>query len=263
MKNSIKGLAVNTFGDSSKQPVVFIHGFPYDHSMWKNQIDALQDNYFCIAYDVRGLGESTVGDGQYLLEFFVDDLFEIIKELKLVKPIICGLSMGGYIALRALERDLNLFGGLILCDTKSEADSDMNKLTRAQNLNIINNEGLIKFTEMFVKNCFAEETPQAQEKVYLETLKKSQKNNPVGVKGCIIAIMSRTDTTSFLSQINLPVLVICGAFDKLTPPRVMRAMADKIPESEFASIPAAGHMSPLENPGCVNDLITGFIKRNF
>lgn len=263
MKQTINGLSVNTFGDPSKQPIIFVHGFPYDHSMWQNQINFLQKKYFCVAYDVRGLGESEVGDGQYMLEFFVDDLFSIIAQLNLVKPVLCGLSMGGYIALRAMERSQDLFSGLILCDTKAEADGDAAKLNRAANINMINNEGLVKFTDIFVANCFAEETPKQNEKLFLTTLYKSQKNNPVGVKGCIIAIMSRTDTTNYLPQINIPTLVICGAYDKLTPPPVMRALAEKIPNSEFAAIPFAGHMAPLENPDCVNDLLKGFLDRNF
>ena len=261
MKSIISGLSINTFGNPQSQPIIFIHGFPYDYSMWENQINALNDDYYCITYDVRGLGESYVGDGQYTMEFFVDDLFAVIKELKLNNPIICGLSMGGYIALRAVERDQDKFSGLILCDTRSDADDNAGKLKRAANLNQINTEGLIKFTDQFVANCFAEETPKEQEKMFLTVLHKTHKQDPVGVKGCIIAIMSRTDTTPFLPQIKIPALVLVGSFDKLTPPPVMRAMADKISGSEFGIIPQAGHMSPLENPDAVNDLIIGFLKR--
>lgn len=261
MRLTTNGLSVNTFGDPEKQSIVFIHGFPYDHSMWQFQIEALKDEYYCVAYDVRGLGESYVGDGQYTLEFLVDDLFAIIKELKLHKPVICGLSMGGYIALRAIERDQNIFSAAILCDTKSEADDNAGKLKRTENINMINTEGLKKFTDQFVTNTFAEETPHEQDILFLSFLHKAQKHNPTGVKGCIIAIMSRTDTTPFLHKINIPTLVIVGSFDKLTPPPVMRALADKIPGSELGVIPRAGHMSPLENPDAVNDLIKGFLKR--
>jgi len=263
MTKKINGISINTFGDTSFAPVVFVHGFPYDHTMWLKQIDHLKDKYYCIAYDVRGLGESEVGDGQYMLEQFVDDLFMVIKELKLEKPFLCGLSMGGYIALRAVERNQALFSGLILCDTKAEADNDAAKLTRASNIKTINEQGLVKFTEMFVTNCFAEETPQQNEEMFNSILRKTQSNNSVGVKGCIIAIMSRTNTTNFLEQITIPTLVICGCFDKLTPPHVMRAMSEKIHNSEFASIPFSGHMAPLENPDCVNDLIRGFLERKF
>lgn len=263
MKSMINGISVNTFGEPSNKPIIFIHGFPYDHTMWHNQIEFLEKEYFCVAYDIRGLGESSVGDGQFTLEFFVDDLFSIMAELKLKKPVLCGLSMGGYIALRAVERNQELFDGLILCDTKAEADGDAAKLVRSTNIKMINEQGLVKFTDMFVTNCFADETPKQNEKMFLTILYKSQKNDPLGVKGCIIAIMSRTDTTNFLPSINFPTLAVCGSFDRLTPPPVMRLMADKIPNSEFASIPFAGHMAPLENPDCVNDLIKGFLDRNF
>ena len=261
MKLTIDGLSVHTFGDKKKQPIIFIHGFPYDHSMWEDQIEALKEEYFCVAYDVRGLGESSIGDGQYTMEAYVDDLFSVIKELQLNRLILCGLSMGGYISLRAAERAQELFSGLILCDTKSEADNDAARLKRASGINQINTGEFIKFIDSFVTNCFAEETPQEEEKMFLTTLFKAHKHDPLGVKGAIIAIMSRTDTTSFLPKIKIPTLVLCGSFDKLTPPTVMRPMAEKIPHSEFAIIPRAGHMTPIENPKSVNELIIGFLKR--
>ncbi len=261
MAQFINGLSVNTFGDPKNQAIIFIHGFPYDHTMWKNQIKELKDEYYCVAYDVRGLGKSHVGDGQYMMEFFVDDLFSIIKEMNLTKPVICGLSMGGYIALRAVEKDQEKFAGIILCDTRPEADDNTGKLKRAENINMINTQGVKIFCDMFVTNTFAEETPKENEKMFLDVLGRTYKQNPTGVKGCIIAIGSRTDTTPFLGAIKIPALVFAGSFDKLTPPIVMRAMAEKIPDSEFAIIPRAGHMSPLENPNSVNDLIKGFLKR--
>ncbi|MEG8946132.1 alpha/beta fold hydrolase [Rosettibacter firmus] len=261
MKLTVNGLSVNTFGEPSKQSIIFVHGFPFDHTMWNNQIEALKDEYYCVAYDVRGLGESYVGDGQYTMEFYVDDLFSIIDELKLQKPVLCGLSMGGYIALRAIERKQENFSALILCDTRSEADDNAGKLRRSSNINTINTEGLKKFVENFVPNCFADITIEEEKDLYLSVLNKSFNHNPTGVKGAIIAIMSRTDTTEFLPLIKIPTLILCGSFDKLTPPDVMRKMSEKIPDSEFAIIPRAGHMSPIENPGAVNDLIKGFLKR--
>ena len=261
MKLNINEISVNTFGDSKNQPIVFIHGFPYDCTMWENQINVLKDDYYCVAYDVRGLGESGIGDGQYTMESFVDDLSAVINELKLNKPVICGLSMGGYIALRSVERNQDKFAGVIFCDTRSEADDNTGKLKRSEHIKLINTEGLAKFADQFVTNTFAEETPKEQEKMFSAVLDKARKQNPTGVKGCIIAIMSRTDTTPSLQKIKIPALVIVGSFDKLTPTTVMRDMADKIPDSEFGIIPRTGHMSPLENPAAVNDLIKGFLKR--
>ena len=263
MKNTINNLSVHTFGDAAKKPVIFIHGFPYEHSMWESQISRLKNDFYCVTYDVRGLGESAVGDGQYTMEAYVDDLFSVIAELKLDKPVLCGLSMGGYISLRAVEKAQDLFSGLILCDTKSEADDDAARLKRAAGINQINSGEFQKFVDSFVTYCFAEEAPVDLKEVFEKTLEKSRAQNPVGVKGAIIAIMSRTDTTSFLPQIKIPTLVICGSFDRLTPPSVMRSLAEKIPHSEFAVIPRSGHMTPLENPESVNDIIAGFLKRKF
>ena len=261
MKFTINSLSVNEFGKKENQSIIFIHGFPYDYTMWENQIRALQKNYYCVAYDVRGLGESYVGDGQYTMEAFVHDLYSIIDEMGLNKPVICGLSMGGYIALRAVEIDQSKFGGLILCDTRSEADNDEGKLKRAAAINMINVEGLDKYVDSSVPRTFSEEAVKRKKKAFVTTMDVAKRSNPTGVKGCLIAMMGRTDTTKFLKKIKLPTLVLSGSFDVLTPPVMMRDMAVKIKGSEFAIVPRAGHMSPIENPSMVNDMIKGFMGR--
>lgn len=263
MSLHINGLTVKTYGDESKKAIVFIHGFPFDQCMWRQQVNYLKDDYYCVTFDVRGLGDSFVGDGQYTMEFYVSDLYSIMCQLQLYKPVLCGLSMGGYIALRSFEKRPEYFGGLILCNTKSEADDNAAKLKRSSSINQINTKGLPNFCDQFVTNCFADETPIENEQLFQTTLLKTYRQNPIGVKGAMIAIMSRTDTTEVLSQINIPTLVIAGAFDKIVPPPVMRAMADKIPGAEFAVVPRAGHLTALENPDNVNDLIDGFMKKNF
>ncbi len=263
MKLTINNLSVHTSGENYNQSIVFIHGFPFDHTLWEFQIKELSDKYYCVAYDVRGLGESYVGDGQYTMEAYVDDLFSIINELSLLRPVVCGHSMGGYIALRAIEKRQDNFGGLILCNTKSEADDNAAKLKRAAGIDQINTEGLIKFVDPFVTGCFAEDTSKENEKLFLNTLFKVHKHNPVGVKGALIALLSRTDTTSFLPHIKIPALILSGSFDKICPPQLMRKLLQEIPKAEFAVIPQSGHMSVIENPECVNDLIRGFLKRNF
>ena len=114
-------------GDKKNSAVVFVHGFPYDHWMWQNQQIQLKNEYYCVSYDIRGLGKSTPGDGQFTMETLVEDLFSIMEEKQLNKPVICGLSMGGYLCLRAVEKDQFKFGGLILCDTKSSSDDNTAK----------------------------------------------------------------------------------------------------------------------------------------
>lgn len=263
MKEIIKGLSVFLEGNSKNKSIIFLHGFPYDHTMWQSQIDVLGEKYFCVTYDIRGLGESPADDGQYIMESFVDDLETVIDRLKLDKPVLCGLSMGGYISLRALERFENKFSAAILCDTRSEADNNEGKLKRAGAIKRINTEGLAPFAKDFITNCFGDNYKQHNKDEFEKRISKSSAFDPVGVKGSLLAMLSRTDTSDYLNKIKIPTLVICGEFDALTPPSVMKVMADKINEAEFVVIKDSGHMSPIENPKEVNEAIKVFLEELF
>ncbi|MDP2366508.1 MAG: alpha/beta fold hydrolase, partial [Ignavibacteria bacterium] len=236
MKQIINGLFIFLEGNSKNKSIIFVHGFPYDHTMWKAQIDKFSEKYFCVTYDIRGLGESPVGDGQFTMESFVDDLETIMIELKLDKPILCGLSMGGYIGLRALERMEDKFSAVILCDTRADADGNEGKLKRAAAIKRINTEGLAPFAKDFITNCYGDHYKQNNKDEFEKRIAKSSAFDPAGVKGSLLAMMGRNDTTEYLYKIKIPTLVICGELDALTPPAVMKAMADKINGSQFVVI---------------------------
>lgn len=262
MKKIINDLVVYLYGNNESKPILFVHGFPFDHSMWQRQVDDFSKDYQCISYDIRGLGESPAGDGQFTMESFIDDLETILDELKLNKPILCGLSMGGYISLRALERMQERFAAAILCDTRSEADNNEGKLKRAAGIKRINKEGLAPFAKDFITNCFGDDFKQNKKEGLQKIIEKSTQFNPVGVKGCLLAMLSRSDTTTSLGKINIPTMLICGEQDALTPPPVMKDMFHKIKKAEFVEIPKAGHMTPIENPQVVNKAIRDFLVKN-
>jgi 3-oxoadipate enol-lactonase len=261
MSKKINGLNVILEGNNKNQPIIFLHGFPYDNKMWDFQVKHLKKNYYCIRYDIRGLGASEPGNGQFTMESFVDDLFSIIQKLSLQKPIICALSMGGYITLRALERDQYKFKAVILCDTRSESDNDEGKLKRAAGIKKVNDEGAPAFAEGFVPNCFADASIKNKSKLYKTVLNRAKKSNPVGVKGSLLAMISRTDTTKATRKLKIPALVLVGEKDTLTPVDAMRKIAKNIRNSEFHIIPKAGHMTPLESPETVNEKISEFLKK--
>ena len=261
MKEIINGLSVFVEGNSKNKSIIFLHGFPYDHTMWKAQIDELSEKYFCVTYDIRGLGESPVGDGQHTMEYFVDDLETIINELKLDKPILCGLSMGGYISFRAIERMEEKISAVILCDTRSEADNNEGKLKRAAAIKRINTEGLARFTKDFITNCFGDNYKQHNKEEFEKRIAKSSGFDPVGVKGSLLAMLGRNDTTGYLSKIKIPALIICGEHDALTPPAVMKPLAEKINGAEYVVIKNSGHMSPIENPEEVNIALRDFLNK--
>ena len=261
MQLTINSLKVFTKGNKNNPPIIFLHGFPYDHSMWDNQIEALKDNYYCVSYDIRGLGESYIGDGQYTMEAFVWDLYSIIDELKLDKPALCGLSMGGYLALRAVTKEQERFGSLILCDTRSEADDNAGKLKRSNAINKINTEGVEAFVNEFVPGCFHPKIKERNNEMYENILLECKKQNPLGVKGALFAMLSRLDTTEELKDISIPTLVLVGKKDALTPPKYMKQLARGIKGAQFCIVPKSGHMTPLENPEFVTKQIFKFLSK--
>lgn len=260
MEIKINGLSVYTVGDENNQSIIFVHGFPYDHTMWDKQVDYFEENFYCVTYDVRGLGDSVVGDGQYTMEKYADDLFTIISELNLSKPILCGLSMGGYLAYCAIERNQNIFKSVIFCDTKAQSDTDEIKLVRANKIKQINEEGLNAFVEAFVPLCFSDKYQSNSAEEYNLAKSLCKTNDPIGVKGALIAMLSRGDSTPFLNQIKIPTLHLCGEFDTMTPADKMNEDALKINNAEFKVVPNSGHMSPIENPDFVNKAIAKFIN---
>lgn len=260
MKLKINNLSVFLDGDTKSKSIIFIHGFPYDHNMWQRQINFLSDKYFCVSYDIRGFGESINFDGQHTMEMFVDDLETIIDELRLNKPVVCGLSMGGYIALRALEKFQHRFSAAILSNTRSQADDNQGKLKRALAIKRINSEGHKYFIAEFITNCFGAYFKENHNDEFQSIIQHSQNFDPIGIKGALLALLSRTDTSSFLEKIEIPVLLIAGKLDNITPPSVMLDMYHKIKKAEYVEIQNSGHLAPIENPDEVNSSIIKFLK---
>jgi 3-oxoadipate enol-lactonase len=263
MDITINGLKINynTYGPATKTPVVFIHGFPFSQAMWTPQIQALQGNYRLITFDNRGHGKSDAGDGQYPLEFFVDDLIGLLDALKIEQAILCGLSMGGYIALRAVERNPERVNALILCDTRSEADSNEAKIKRAANIRTVKEKGVPVFAEGFLKAVFAAKSFETKTQAVAFIRQVIESNPPLGICGTLLAMASRTDTTVSLPKINVPTLILVGDQDPVTPPAASQAMQKAIPGSELHVIPQAAHLSNLENTEVFNSHLLAFLKR--
>jgi 3-oxoadipate enol-lactonase len=117
-------------GLASAMPIIFIHGFPFNKWTWQNQLEVLKDKYHVVAYDVQGHGKSGMGSGPFTITQFADDLFLFMDAIKIETAIVCGLSMGGYIALNAIRRQPTRIEALILCDTQCAADTEEGKKKR-------------------------------------------------------------------------------------------------------------------------------------
>ncbi len=222
-------------------------------------MERLPEGVRAVAYDVRGHGNSSVGDGQFSLEFLVDDLIGLLDHLNVEKVILCGLSMGGYIALRAVERHPERFMGLVLCDTQSHADTNEAKIKRANAIRLIKNGGIKEFADNFINLILAKKTVSENNKIVEQLRDMILHNDPLGVCGTFMALGARTDTSQSLPSFSLPVSIVVGENDALTPPSMSDFMHRKIPRSELNSIPAAGHMSNMENAEAFNEVLYRFV----
>lgn len=263
MNAIINGITVHYIdvGHPNTLPVVLIHGFPFSHEMWEPQIKVLEKEFRVIAYDLRGQGKSGVGDGQYMLEFFVDDLIGLLGYLKIEKAVLCGLSMGGYIALRTIERNAERVSALILADTQSKADSNEAKLRRASSIRSVKTDGVKAYAESFVKAVFAQKSLAAKVDAVEKIKRIIQANSSLGICGALLALAGRTDTTDVLPSINVPTLILVGEHDALTPPLASQEMHNRIPNSEVHVISNAAHMSNLENSGEFNTHLLNFLDK--
>ncbi len=248
-------------GNPTAMPIVFIHGFPFNHQMWKPQLEVVGKSYRAIAYDVRGHGDSYVGDGQYTIEGHVDDLIALLDFLKIKKTVVVALSMGGYIALRALERIPERFAAAVLCDTRSEADGNEGKLKRFASVAAVKKTGSAAFADGFVKAVFAAEALQKIPNAVEEIRTAIRRTPELSIAGTQLALASRTDTTASLPNIKIPTMILVGEFDVTTPPSASEAMHKQIPGSELHIIPHAAHMSNIENPGFFNEKLMSFLGR--
>lgn len=240
-------------------PVIFLHGFPFNRTMWKEQLEALQSETRVIACDLRGFGKSEDETSFLSIDQFADDLIGFMDALRIEKAIICGLSMGGYIALNAVNRFKNRFEALILCDTQCYSDTAEAKQKRYASMDEISTDGISAFNEPFLKSVCAAKTLETKPEV-IEALREmvystSEHSLTMG----LTALAERHETCSILSNIDMPALIICGSEDAVTPPEKSEYLHEQIYGSVLRIIDEAGHVSNLEQPELFNTHILHFI----
>lgn len=247
-------------GDPAALPVVFLHGFPFSRRLWDREVELTAARWRAIAVDLRGHGESSVGDGQYTIEGHVDDLIGLLDHLGIERAVLVGLSMGGYIALRAVERNPERVRALVLADTRSEADDDAGRLKRAETIRTVKAHGAEVFARAFLPAVFAPASltgkPEAVELIRATIAGTA----PLSLAGTLLALAARTDTTASLHRIAVPTLVLVGEHDALTPPAAARALQERIPGARLQVIPGAGHLSNLENPAEFQAALLEFLE---
>lgn len=257
---TVNGVELATMDRGHGMPVVLVHGFPLNHAMWNAQIEALSARYRILAPDLRGFGASGVTEGTVTMEQFADDLAALLDALEVEEPVVvCGLSMGGYIAWAFWRKYPSRVRALVFCDTRAAADTPEAAANRRATAERVLREGPGPVADAMLPKLTATSTPKMHPEV-IETLRQMiLSTDPHGIAAASLGMAERPDVTQWLPQIACPSLVIVGQQDTISPVAEMRAIAAAIPGSQFVEISGAGHVSPMENPAETNVAIGAFL----
>ena len=257
---TIGDISLNVFDRGRGTPLLLVHGFPLDHTMWQGQIDDLSAVCRVIAPDLRGFGQSSVSAGTIRMEQFADDLAGLLDGLGLREPVVvCGLSMGGYVAWQFAQRHRARVAKLILCDTRAVADSAEAAAGRLKTAERVLAEGSAVVAESMLGKLFAPVTLQKQPAVVEATRQVMLRTSPQGIAAALRGMAERADFSGKLNEFDWPALVICGEHDAIATAEEMRGIAEKMPQAKFVPIQNAGHMAPLEQPIAFNSAVREFL----
>ncbi len=252
-------VSYNDLGPEDAPVIIFIHGFPFNKSMWKQQMEALKSSYRTIAYDVRGHGNTEIGDKKFSIDLFADDLVDMMDKLNLDTAILCGLSMGGYIALNAVEKYPDRFEALILSNTQCTADTPEGIEKRIKTIQSIKETGVEKYADESIKNLFLPASLNVKQKAVAAVKQMIINTSQQSLCSTLLALAERKETCTNLDEINIPVLVMVGKEDKITPPPTALMMHEKIHDSRMYVLDHAGHLANIENQYEFNYQLRAFV----
>lgn len=258
---------VNAQGDG---PILlFAHGFPFDDRLFEPVVDRLASKFHCVVPDLRGFGKTGLGANGHNLSGlpdvkmgrFADDLAILGAEIacerghKGDKFYLCGLSMGGYILLEFLRSRQDMLLGGIFCDSNAAADNPEKIASRLYLADTIAKHGMRRLAESMVPSLVASETLKDRSQVVSTLTDMITSQDVEGIAAASRGMAERRDLTELLASVQIPILVLGGAQDKLSPPSLLDEIAAAIPQGSRATIPSAGHVPSLENPDAFADAI--------
>ncbi|HEX9486249.1 MAG TPA: alpha/beta fold hydrolase, partial [Gemmatimonadales bacterium] len=252
-------LAVDVRGEGL--PVLFVHGFPFDRTVWRHQLATLS-RVRRIAPDFRGVGDSGAPSGAdgYSLTRYADDLVAVLDAVGVRQAVLCGLSMGGYVIFELLRRHPERVKALILADTKPEPDSAEAKRGREELTQVAQRDGQDAVIERLLPRLLAAATQATQPEVAGQVREMAHRWSVPGLVGALRTLRDRPDSTDTLRGVRAPTLVLVGSEDQIAPPDTARAMARLIPGAHCHVVPAAGHIAPLEQPLATSRVVADFLR---
>ena len=261
MKVKVRGFEM-AYDDTngSGVPLLLIHGFPLDRTLWAAQVRGLADVARVIAPDLRGFGESGMPTGSVTMDTYADDLRGLLDALGVKNAVVAGLSMGGYIAFAFYRKNAARARGLLLADTKAGPDSPEGKKGRDDNITLARAQGAGAVGDKMMPKMLTPKTAAERADIANAARAMMARQSVAAVVSALEAMRDRPDSTPTLAEIKAPTLVVTGAEDTLIPPKEAEAMRDAIRGARLVSIPGAAHLANLDQPDTFNAAVREFLK---
>jgi pimeloyl-ACP methyl ester carboxylesterase len=243
--------------------LLFLHGFPHDRRLWAAQLATLSREARCVAPDLRGFGESAPmpADTSATMDAYADDVVRLLDHLAIDRATVCGLSMGGYVALALWRRHADRVGALVLSDTRAGADDEAGRARRREMAALARTSGSAAVTDAMIPGMLGKTTRARTPDVERQLRMMGEAADAEGLAAALEAMMARPDSTPTLETIDVPTLVIVGDEDALTPPKQAEVLADGIRGARLEIIAGAGHVPCLERPAAFNLVLGEFVAQ--
>jgi 3-oxoadipate enol-lactonase len=239
-------------------PVVFLHGFPHNRSLWAPQLRGLAAPCRALAFDLRGFGESSVAP-PFSMDRYADDIAAALAALGVKQAVVAGLSMGGYAAFALWRRHPALVRAFVFSDTKAGADDEKGRAGRKEMIALVKEKGSAAIADKMISGMVGKSTREKNPDLVEAMHRMMSLAPPAGIAGALEAMLNRPDSVPTLAAITVPTLILVGEEDALTPPGEARVIHHGIAGSDLQIIAGAGHASNVERPAAFNHLLSEFL----
>jgi 3-oxoadipate enol-lactonase len=243
----------------SRGTLLLLHAFPLGARMWEPQHALAEHGWHIVMPQFRGFdcGTPDTADAASM-DDYASDVEDLMETLGIASAVVGGLSMGGYVALALYRRAPERFRAMVLADTRAEADSADARMNRTRLIALAADGGTEAVADDMLPKLLGRSTA-AMPHIEARVRALIAVNQPASLQAALRAMMTREDSTTLLPRISVPALILVGEEDSLTPPQLSSSMAASIPDATLVVLPAAGHLSNIEQPHAFNAAVLRFV----